>query len=180
MLEVGAVPGEESLLRLPSLRGAASKIGINLDEAVDCGDYRIVQGNANAMSLFADGQFAAVLCNATLEHDRFFWKTLGEIQRVTAPGGFVAIGVPGYVGMGLESLAPRSTVLGALLRYCARGKHSDTIRASAVTLGVHNFPGDYYRFSEQAVRDVFMAGLVDISTRVVMVPPRIIAWGRKP
>jgi hypothetical protein len=47
-------------------------------------------------------------------------------------------------------------------------------------LGVHNFPGDYYRFSEQAVREVFMDGLVDVSVKLVLTPPRIIAWGRKP
>lgn len=170
VLEVGAVPGADSLLRMDCLRHLPGRVGLNL-EGADCGDYTIVEGNANAMSTFADGQFAAVLCNATLEHDRCFWKTVAEIRRVTAPGGFVAIGVPGYVGMGLHALAPSPTSL---------GPYADVIGASTLTLGVHDYPGDYYRFSEQAVREVFMEGLTSVVTRVVMLPPRIIAWGRKP
>lgn len=179
VLEVGAVPGADSLLRMSCLRHLPGRVGLNL-EGADCGDYVIVRGNANRMSTFADGQFAAVLCNATLEHDRFFWKTVGEIHRVTASGGFVAIGVPGYVGMGLHAIAPNPSLLGRFLEECRRGPHRDAVLASTVTLGVHNFPGDYYRFSEQAVRDVFMDGLRDVIVRVVMIPPRIIAWGRKP
>jgi hypothetical protein len=35
------------------------------------------------------------------------------------------------------------------------------------------FPGDYYRLSEQAVRDVFLEGMKDVSIRTVLVPPRI-------
>jgi SAM-dependent methyltransferase len=180
VLEVGAVPGPDSLLRLPCLAHATSKIGINLEGGGDCGVYDIVQGNANEMRNFADGQFGAVLCNATLEHDRCFWKTVAEIYRVTAPGGFIAIGVPGYAGMGLDRLLPRRSLFGLLLWLFGHGPHEDMVRAGTVTLGVHNFPGDYYRFSEQAVREIFMAGLADISIRRVMNPPRIIAWGRKP
>jgi SAM-dependent methyltransferase len=179
VLEVGAVPGEDCLLLMACLRHVPERVGLNL-EGADCGDYRIVQGDANEMSAFADGRFAAALCNATLEHDPFFWKTVAEIRRVTAPGGFIAIGVPGYVGMGLHAIAPPRSLFGRLLWACRRGPYSDVIGASTVTLGVHNFPGDYYRFSEQAVREVFMGGLTGVATRVVMVPPRIIAWGRKP
>jgi SAM-dependent methyltransferase len=179
VLEVGAVPGEDSLLRMASLRHVPDRVGLNL-EGADCGEYLIVQGNANEMSAFADGQFAAVLCNATLEHDPFFWKTVAEIRRVAASGGLIAIGVPGYVGMGLHAIAPLQTLFGRLSWECLGGPYSDVIRASAVTLGVHDFPGDYYRFSEQAVREVFMGGLTGVVTRVIMVPPRIIAWGRKP
>jgi SAM-dependent methyltransferase len=182
VLEVGAVAGPDSLLMMPCLRRLPSRIGLNLDGAMagECAGYPIVVGNANAMTAFADGSFSAVLCNATLEHDRYFWKTLAEIQRVTAPGGLIAIGVPGYAGMGLAGSAPGGSWFGRLFGLLARGAHLDWIRASTVTLGVHNFPGDYYRFSEQAVRDVFMEGLVDVSIRLVMSPPRIIGWGRKP
>jgi SAM-dependent methyltransferase len=179
VLEVGAIPGKDGLLSMSCLRHVKERIGLNLESA-DCGDYQIVQGNANEMSAFSDGRFTAVLCNATLEHDPFFWKTVSEIRRVTAPGGFIAMGVPGYVGMGLHAIAPPRSWLSRFLRACRRGRYLDVIGASTVTLGVHNFPGDFYRFSEQAVREVFMDGLTGVETRVVMLPPRIIAWGRKP
>jgi ubiquinone/menaquinone biosynthesis C-methylase UbiE len=167
---------------MPCLSRLPSRVGLNLDRAPggECTGCHFVQGNANEMTGFADGAFSAVLCNATLEHDRHFWKTLSEIHRVTEPGGLVAIGVPGYASMGLVNSAPRDSWFGRFLRLFARGAHSDWIGASTVTLGVHNFPGDYYRFSEQAVREVFMEGLVDVSVRLVLNPPRIIGWGRKP
>jgi len=179
VLEVGAVPGDDCLLQMACLRRLPGRVGINLQGA-DCGSYRIVEGNANEMSTFADGQFAAVLSNATLEHDPCFWKTLAEIRRVTSRGGFIAIGVPGYVGMGLQAVAPPRSVFGWLLRAFGRGRYAEVIGASTVTLGVHDFPGDYYRFSERAVREVLMEGLTNVETSVVMTPPRIIAWGRKP
>jgi len=184
VLEVGAVPGPNCLLRLPGLENAHPKIGLNLDVGDNGSDrdaqYEIVKGDANDMSRFADGQFAAVLSNATLEHDRCFWKTVGEVHRVTSSGGLIAIGVPGYAGMGLATLVPRRSLFGWLLRWHGRGAHADMIQAGTVTLGVHLFPGDFYRFSEQAVREVFMAGLLNVSVRTVLNPPRFIAWGRKP
>ena len=180
VLEVGAVPGPDSLLRMPCLSHLESKVGLNLDGGVLCDGYDIKQGNANAMTDFADGQFAAVLCNAVLEHDRCFWKTVAEIRRVTAPGGLIAIGVPGYAGMGPQTFAPRNSLFGWISRAFEHGPYADTILAGTLTLGVHNYPGDFYRFSEQAVRDVFMAGLADVELRTVLNPPRFIAWGRKP
>ncbi len=180
VLEVGAVPGPDSLLRMASLAQVESKVGLNMEGDIACDGYEIKQGNANKMTGFADGQFAAVLCNATLEHDRCFWKTVAEIHRVTAPGGLIAIGVPGFAGMGAHTFAPRHSLLGWVLRAFEHGKHADTILAGTPTLGVHNYPGDFYRFSEQAVREVFMAGLDQIDVCIVLNPPRIIAWGRKP
>jgi SAM-dependent methyltransferase len=180
VLEVGAVPGPDSLLRMSCLAHLNSKVGLNLDGGGTCDGYEIKKGNANEMTDFADGQFAAVLCNATLEHDRCFWKTIAEIHRVTAAGGLIAIGVPGYAGMGPHTFAPRNSLFGWLLRAFERGTYADMIQAGTVTLGVHNFPGDYYRFSEQAVREIFMDGLTHVELRMVLNPPRIIAWGRKP
>src|SRR4051794_8727852 len=104
VLEIGAVPGPDSLLRLDALRPIGPRIGLNLQGGGACDGYEILRANANDMSCFADGSFKTVLSNATLEHDPQFWKTLAEIHRVTAPGGFIAIGVPGYAGMGMESL----------------------------------------------------------------------------
>lgn len=180
VLEVGAVPGPDSLLRMPCLAHVGPKLGLNLEGGGDCGDYEIKQGNANAMTDFTDGQFAVVLCNAMLEHDRYFWKSVAEFHRVTASGGMIAIGVPGYTGMGPSTFAPPHSLLGFLLRAFERGNYADIIQAGTVTLGVHNFPGDYYRFSEQAVREVFMAGLTGVEVRTVLNPPHFIAWGRRP
>ena len=180
VLEVGAVPGPDSLLRMPCLAHLESKVGLNLEGGGACGDYEIKQGNANLMTDFTDGQFAAVVCNATLEHDRCFWKTVAEIHRVTAPGGLIAIGVPGYAGMGPNSFAPEHSSFARLLRAFGLKTNADDLQAATFTLGVHNFPGDFYRFSEQAVREVFMAGLTHVEVHTVLNPPRFIAWGRKP
>lgn len=153
VLEVGAVPGCESLLQLPALKAVKPKLGLNISGGGKYGDYEILTGNANHMTFFEDGRFSLVLCNSTLEHDPKFWKTLGEIRRVTCRRGWIVIGVPGY------------------------SKMSDG--PSTPTLGLHQFPGDYYRFSEQAVKEILMEGLKDVCVQTVLIPPRFIAWGRK-
>ncbi|AKC83153.1 hypothetical protein IMCC26134_10850 [Verrucomicrobia bacterium IMCC26134] len=180
VLEVGAVPGPESLLRMASLRAASLKVGINMDTAFPADGGEIIQANANRMDCFASASFDCVVCNATLEHDRCFWKTIAEIHRVTAPGGLIVIGVPGYAGSGLRTFAPKRSVLGIVLRVLAKITTTPVLREGTVILGEHNYPGDYYRFSEQAVREVFLAGLVGVSVRTVLTPPRLIGWGIKP
>ena len=180
VLEVGAVPGPESLLRLAALAGIAGKTGLNMEAFPSAGEIRMVVGNANRMTMFPDASFGCVLCNATLEHDARFWETLGEIRRVVAPGGLVVIGVPGYRGMGPEFLAPPRSLAGRVIRTLAALTRADALLAGTVTLGEHRFPGDYYRFTEQAVREVFLEGLVEPRCRWVMSPPRIIGWARRP
>ena len=175
VLEVGAVRGSHGLLGLKSLASASSLVGLNQEPQ----GQGILVGNANAMSDFSDGQFEAVLSNATLEHDPFFWRSLAEMHRVTAPGGLLVIGVPGYGGMGPTTFA-RGGWLQRLLVFLARLFPTDVLLAGTPTLGEHNCPGDYYRFSEQAVREIFMAGLVDVKIRRVLNPPRFIGSGRKP
>jgi SAM-dependent methyltransferase len=179
-LEVGAVIGPDSLLRLPCLQAVAERVGINIEKTVSDDGCRMVQGNANEMSMFADGSFETVLCNSTLEHDPFFWKTIAEIHRVTASGGVVVIGVPGFAGMGVDCFARRKSILGLLLRLAAKMTKANLLLASTPTLGEHFFPSDYYRFTEQAMREVFLADFHPISVRRIMNPPRIIGWGRKP
>lgn len=177
VLEIGARPRADTLLSLPSLAGASERLGLDLDGPHDWQGMRILAGNANRMAEFADGSFDAVLSNSMLEHDPRFWLTLGEIHRVLKPGGLVAIGVPGYGAMGEM---PLRRLIG-LLRFCpgfATG--ADLLRASSATLGLHPAPGDYYRFSEQAVREVFLEGYRDAGVERVLKPPRFIGWGRKP
>ncbi|HEV2695023.1 MAG TPA: methyltransferase domain-containing protein [Verrucomicrobiae bacterium] len=176
VLEVGATPDASSLLNLPALAAVHEKIGLNLSRAGRFKDYSIIEGNANAMTCFPDNRFDAVLCNATLEHDPFFWKSIAEIRRVTKSGGAILIGTPGYGVIPFEKKVRR--LLGWLprpLRPALGG-----LNVSTLTLQVHNFPGDYYRFSEQTYRDVFFEGLQAVAIQSVMSPPRIIGFGRKP
>jgi SAM-dependent methyltransferase len=174
VLEIGATPDDSSLLNLPALAGVREKVGINKAGAARHRDFSILQADANAMTCFPDQRFAAVLCNAVLEHDRLFWKTLAEIQRVTQVGGLVAIGTPGYARLRFEK-----TLRAWLAKLSRPARHADgwPLQHSTLTLGVHDYTGDYYRFSEQAFREVFFVGMKDVVIRTLLVPPRIIGAG---
>jgi len=178
VLEVGSMPSPDTLLCLPCLRDAKSKTGINLDGSFTMGDFEIGRANANCMSCFADESFDTVLCNSVLEHDRHFWKSIGEIFRVARAGALIAIGVPGYTVLPVERTLSRAA--GALRRAGISGARLDAMDASTPTLRIHLYPGDYYRFSPQAVREVFLDGLVETEVRTVLLPPRIIGAGVKP
>jgi len=175
VLEIGAVPSPESLLCLPALAGATEKVGVSLDGPSRFADFEILRGNANDLVAFPDGRFDAVLCNSVLEHDPRFWRTLAEIRRVARPGAVVAIGVPGYAPVPpsralrrLRSLGRLPGLRGSLGAWCERQS------VATPTLVVHEFPGDYYRFSEAAVREVFLEGLLDPDVRTVLTPPRFV------
>jgi len=157
VLEVGAMPEESSLLNMPCLKHASEKIGINLEGPYQYKDFPIIKGNANSMGCFNDGQFDAVLCNSVLEHDKYFWKTVSEIKRVTRKDGLIVIGAPGFT----ES-------------------HTLPLSVATAVLAVHNFPGDYYRFSPQAFKEIIFDGLKDVRIFSVMSVPRIIGCGIKP
>jgi len=161
VLEIGAVPAKESLLCMRALSGARSKVGVNLDGPSRYKDFEILAEDANDLSRFADASFDTVLSNAVLEHDAYFWRSLSEIRRVARPGGLIVIGVPGYGEVPMRRL----------LRFLGG------IEAATPTLQLHRFPGDYYRFSAQAVREVFLEGLEQTEVRTVLVPPRIIGVG---
>lgn len=176
VLEVGAVPSDESLLCMKCLQNAREKIGIDLGGPHRYRDFEILKVNANSMDVFEDHRFDTVLCNATLEHDPFFWLTLSEIRRVTRPGGLVVIGVPAYDKLRVEK------VVGRLARIPLLGRMLNRLGLPACTLTLqrHDFPGDYYRFSPQAVREVFFQGMDDVRVLTLMVPPRVIGSGRVP
>jgi hypothetical protein len=82
--------------------------------------------------------------------------------------------------MGVDCFAPKNSLLDRVLQYFAKYKKPDFLMAGTVTLGEHFYPGDYYRFSQMAVREIFLAGLIHTGVVKVMNPPRIIGWGRKP
>jgi SAM-dependent methyltransferase len=154
-LEVGGLIGPKSLLRMPELSGAERYV-LNLRPMDSRRGITAVAGNANRMDMFEDASFDLVLCNATLEHDKRFWLSVAEMHRVLEPGGMLVIGVPGYV----------------------KDPEHDRERWTR-TYRVH-FHFDYYRFSEQAVREVFFEDMERVETSVVGMPPRIIGHGWKP
>ena len=178
VLEVGAVPSDDTLLCLPALAAAKSKLGINLEGPWRHRDFEILRADANELSCFTDESFDTVLCNSVLEHDKFFWKSMREMIRVTRPGGLIAIGVPGFNTLPVERTASRLARI--LNKFGVSQTTLDAMDASTLTLRTHNFPGDFYRFSPQAVTEVLLDGLLDKELHTLMLPPRIIVLGIKP
>ena len=176
VLEIGAMDSESTLLRLPALRGARSRVGVNLDaRQTACKDSPIIQADANRLTCFADASFDTVLSNAVHEHDRFFWRSLAEIRRVTRPGGLIVISVPGFTKLPGEAFLGKVSKLPIIWRL-GRGRLAGFM-ASTLCVGIHLFPADYYRFSPQAMQEVLLEGLLDTEVYTVLAPPRIIGVG---
>jgi len=173
------VDNADCLLHLPAFDHSIEKTGVNLIAQNNTGPIRFISQNANDLSCFKDNYFDAVVCNSMLEHDAMFWKTLAEIRRVTANNGVVVIGVPGYAGMGLNHVFKKRNLLQKAMQLFARLYDNKALSASTLTLGEHFFPGDYYRFSEHAVREVFFAGFTDVKIYKTLNPPRFIGVGKK-
>ncbi|MFC1856616.1 methyltransferase domain-containing protein [Thermodesulfobacteriota bacterium] len=180
VLEIGAMPSDESLLCMESLQNVTEKIGINLDGPYCYKDFEILKVNANAMDCFKDNSFDTVLCNSVLEHDKFFWKTISEIKRVTKSKGLVVIGTPGYTLYRIEKQVKKtkSKVKSVpALKKVVLPWYLSWILTGTLTLRVHNHPGDYYRFSPQAFKEVFFEGMKDVHIATILLPPRIIGSG---
>jgi ubiquinone/menaquinone biosynthesis C-methylase UbiE len=98
------------------------------------------------MSIFKDNEFDCVLCNAVLEHDKFFWKSISEMKRVLKDNGLLIIGTPSYKDFWIHKFS----------KYI-KGQNpiSDFLRSTTLTFKIHSYPGDYYRFSEETYKDVF-------------------------
>jgi ubiquinone/menaquinone biosynthesis C-methylase UbiE len=154
VLEVGGVAGKKSLLDSPVL-AAAEQVVLNIAPIKEVDGIEFVRGNANDMP-FDDASFDLVMSISTLEHDKRFWLSVAEMRRVLRPGGLLILGVPGFVVD-----AERD-----------RGRWTRTYR-------VH-FDFDYYRFSEQAVREVFFEDMERVGVQHLLVPPRIVGHGYKP
>jgi SAM-dependent methyltransferase len=171
VLEIGATPTPDTLLAMDLLRGR-ERYGINIAPAAMIDGCQIMQGNGNDLSIFKDGYFACVVSNATIEHDPYFWKTCAEIRRVLRPGGAAVIGAPGFSDEGnLPALG---------LSAPANSPASEDWPYSTLTYRYHGEPKDYYRFSQDAFRDVIFEGYRDVTIRTVLVPPRYIGCGVKP
>lgn len=67
-------------------------IGIDLLKGKD---VDIVMASYDIKKKFKKGSFDCVICCETLEHDRYFWKTLGNIHWVLKKGGYFILSVPG-------------------------------------------------------------------------------------
>ncbi len=178
VLEVGATSTPDTLLNLPALRGAGLRVGVNLTCKTETSGHSFVQVAADGLVAFADAGFDAVLCNSVLEHDPQFWRTLAGIGRVARPGALIVIGVPGYADALASPLrrwalgAARLPGMGRLLQRLSPGWESAT-----PTLVRHDYPGDYYRFSPQAMREVLLADCREVTIRIEMRPPRLIGYG---
>jgi SAM-dependent methyltransferase len=170
ILEIGAVPEENTLLNIDLLRNL-ERIGINIAPASSYNGFDILQASATDLSLFESGHFDCVLSNATIEHEKQFWKICAEIRRVLRPGGVAIVGAPGYSQNSDTERLALSKPAGA-----------DPLAEWDVTTLVyryHGAPKDYYRFSEDAFREVIFEGYRDVCIRTVMVPPRLIGSGVK-
>jgi len=154
ILEIGGLLGKKSLLLFPELK-KTERFLINLARKEPSDGVQTVQGNSNEMTMFATGSFDLVMSNAVLEYDKYFWKSIAEMKRILKPGGLMVIGVPGYAALPGDK------------------------GAATPTFKIH-FSVDYYQFSPQAVTDVFFEDMSGVEHEVMLIPPRIVAWGRKP
>jgi SAM-dependent methyltransferase len=170
VLEIGALPAENTLLNIDLLK-VRERIGINLKPPTSYNGFNILQANATDLSIFESNHFDCVLSNATIEHEKHFWKICAEIHRVLRPGGVAIIGAPGY---------SRNTDTQHLTLSKPTGADPlDEWHVTALIYRYHGAPKDYYRFSEDAFREVIFEGYRDVCIRTVMVPPRLIGYGFK-
>jgi SAM-dependent methyltransferase len=194
ILEIGAVLAPHSLLNLPVFKDSKHLIGINLNRSgsypINAGGthnpynhFTVVEGNANHMDCFEENKFDTIVCNAVFEHDKFFWRTVQEIRRVGKPGALVLIGVPGYDEPKNIQLQTSADTLRYQLNFGSRsllnrlGHLADKLFPGTLTVPIHNCPGDYYRFSPQAMKQVIFEGMQDVKVFSIQVPPRIIGIG---
>lgn len=160
VLEVGAIPSNDTLLALKTFKETKTKIGIHLEKTCKYKDFEIKQQNVNNMKIFLNETFDCVVCASVLEHNKCFWKGLSEMKRVLKSGGLLIINVPGFTKNFLNKI-PRFT--------------------TTFTYQVHftdNF-NDYYRFSPKAVEEVFLDKMIEKEIFRVAFPPRIIGKGVK-
>jgi hypothetical protein len=86
----------------------------------------------------------------------------------------IVLGVPAF------GAAPRRRLLRALRRMPLLAPRVESALASTPTLLPHHFPGDFYRFSAQAMREVLLDGLEAVEVCSVLSPPRVIGSGLVP
>jgi SAM-dependent methyltransferase len=158
-LEIGA--SQWTLLDQPLL-AASRRVAFNIQfpkTSLALEACERVTGNSNRMDMFRDGEFDLVMSSSTLEHDARFWESVAETRRILAPSGLFVVGVPAYMKLPTD-------VKHTTLTYARHGMA---------------YNADYYRFSEQAVREVLLEHLevVDFILARRFPNPYVIAAGRK-
>ena len=158
-LEVGA--GGWTLLSMPAF-DSGTRIALNLSFGKPSEQLartvRVI-GDGNHLP-FPDESFDCVMSCSVLEHDKYFWRSTREVRRVLRPGGLFIAGVPIY--MTLPGDKEHTT-----LTYARHGMA---------------YNADYYRFSEQAVREVFFEDYAEVTDEVIVRTspnPYMVAAGRK-
>ncbi len=165
-MEVGALPDRYGVLaNLPDI---PERLGINLGLEGSCDGLEVVRGDARELP-WPDGYFDLVVCASTLEHIPDFWRACAEMKRVLAARGTALISTPGFAELRGESRMHRLARRLGLPDVAVRG---------TVTMRVHD-THDFYRFSEDAYREVIMSGLEDVRIWRIMLPPRIFGMGTK-
>ena len=189
ILEIGATANvSETLLTLfKKISKTYHCVGINIKvNQADNLPYSLIQCNGNDMKIFDDESFDAIVCNAVLEHDKFFWKTIAEVRRVLKPGGLFYVGVPGYskqntlLQKALLTVIRSANLRSVPLLYRFAQWVLLTRLASTYTYMFHSAPNDFYRFSEEAIQEVFFEDFVVLHLERMLEPVRMIGVGYKP
>jgi SAM-dependent methyltransferase len=160
VIEVGA--SHKTLLDIPifqASRRVALNVAFDAKARKKLSAYELLEASGNAIPL-ESGSFDCVVSSSTLEHDREFWKTIAEIDRLLSPGGVFVVGVPIYMELPTD-------MFHSTLTFALHGKR---------------YNADFYRFSEQAVREVLLRGMQPVGEMIVnrYPAPYIVAAGRKP
>ena len=136
-LEIGA--SRWTLLSI-SCFDKARKVALNAQKfkkiSPDLQKCELVIGNSNCLG-FVDKEFDCVVSSSVLEHDKYFWKSVEEIHRILKLGGIFVVGVPIYMTLPTDY---KNTTL--------------TFKRHGLA-----YNADFYRFSEQAVREVVLEKL---------------------
>lgn len=202
VLEVGPPADMDgSLLQILVDRGHDGElVAIDRNPRTRAGTFRIECGDASDMRTFDDGAFGAVISHAVLEHDPAFWLTLQEMRRVLAPGGLLVLGVPGlrrqpravarlFDGLAARRPASPQTPSGQTAAIAAhplvgwvRTVRRSRLLVSTTTYRHHEAPGvgDYWRFTDRAVREVLLGGLEVEHLEPVGDPVMWVGVGRAP
>lgn len=137
-LQIGA--GNRTLLSIPHFR-EARRVALNMlpftSPSAELQGCELVVGNSNDLSSFPDAEFDCVMSCSVLEHDKFFWRSVAEVRRILAPRGLFVVGVPIYMTLPTDM---KNTTL--------------TFRRHGLA-----YNADFYRFSEQCVREVVLEQL---------------------
>jgi len=61
-----------------------------------------------------------------------------------------------------------------LIRNLSTNQYLNLFFTATITFQIHDAPGDYYRFSPQAFKEVLFEDFDNVEVHEIMLPPRII------